>query len=88
MGYAIGSLAAALPIPGGLGVLDGGLIGGLTLFGASAGTVVAPVLLYRALSLTFPALLGALAWIWRPWGRSSRPLQPQIRSSHQCSPTS
>ena len=87
MGYAIGSLAAALPIPAGLGVVDGGLIGALTLFGAHAGTVVAPVLLYRALSLTFPALLGAIAWIWRPSRRSSRSLQPQIRSSRQCSST-
>jgi uncharacterized membrane protein YbhN (UPF0104 family) len=88
MGYAIGSLAAALPIPAGLGVLDGGLIGALTLFGGRAAPVIAPVLLYRAISLTFPALLGAMAWVWRPWHKPARALSPPIRSSHQCSTTS
>ena len=36
MGYLVGSLAGALPLPAGLGAVDGGLIGALALYGAPA----------------------------------------------------
>jgi uncharacterized membrane protein YbhN (UPF0104 family) len=60
MGYLVGSLAGALPLPAGLGALDGGLIGALVLYGAPAAPAAAAVLLYRGISLSVPTLLGAI----------------------------
>jgi uncharacterized membrane protein YbhN (UPF0104 family) len=62
MGYLVGSLAGALPLPGGLGAVDGGLIGALVLYGSSAASAAAAVLLYRGLSLALPVALGAIGW--------------------------
>ncbi len=72
MGYLVGSLAGALPIPGGLGVLEGGLIGALVLYGAPAAPAAAAVLLYRGISLSVPIALGALGCTRRPDGRPLR----------------
>jgi uncharacterized membrane protein YbhN (UPF0104 family) len=60
MGYLVGSLAGALPLPAGLGAVDGGLIGALVLYGAPAAPAAAAVLLYRGISLSLPAVLGAV----------------------------
>ena len=68
MGYLVGSLAGALPIPAGLGVLEGGLIGSLVLYGAPAGPAAAAVLLYRGISLSVPVALGALGCARLPRG--------------------
>ena len=62
MGYQVGSLAGALPLPGGLGAVDGGLIGALVLYGAPAAHAGAAVLLYRGVSLSLPVVLGAIGW--------------------------
>ena len=78
MGYLVGSLAGALPIPGGLGVLEGGLIGALVLYGAPAGPAAAAVLLYRGISLSVPIALGALGCTRRP---RSRPLRRDAASA-------
>jgi uncharacterized membrane protein YbhN (UPF0104 family) len=72
MGYLVGSLASALPIPAGLGVLEGGLIGALVLYGAPAAPAAAAVLLYRGISLSVPIALGALGYTCRPEGRTLR----------------
>ena len=63
MGYVVGSLGSAIPIPGGFGATEGGLIGALVLYGAPPGPAAAAVLLYRGITLLFPTLLGALAWV-------------------------
>ena len=47
MGYLIGQLGGLLPIPGGIGGIDGGLIGTLIVYGAPAAVVAAAVLAYR-----------------------------------------
>jgi hypothetical protein len=62
MGYLVGSLAGALPLPAGLGAVEGGLIGALVLYGAPAAPAAAAVLLYRGISLSLPAVLGAIGW--------------------------
>jgi uncharacterized membrane protein YbhN (UPF0104 family) len=62
MGYLVGSLAGALPLPGGLGAVDGGLIGALVLYGSPSASAAAAVLLYRGLSLALPVALGAIGW--------------------------
>ena len=63
MGYLVGSLAGALPIPAGLGVVDGGLVGALVLYGAPVAPAAAAVLLYRGISLSLLTALGAVGWI-------------------------
>jgi hypothetical protein len=70
MGYLVGSLAGALPLPAGVGAVEGGLIGALALYGAPIAPAAAAVLLYRGISLALPAILGALGWICSPTGRS------------------
>jgi uncharacterized membrane protein YbhN (UPF0104 family) len=64
MAYLIGLLANSLPIPGGFGAVEGGLVGMLVLFRvAPTSTVVAAVVLYRAISLWVPALIGSAAFL-------------------------
>jgi uncharacterized membrane protein YbhN (UPF0104 family) len=62
LGYMIGYLASALPIPGGLGVLDAGLTGALVLYGASPARAAAAVLVYHAIAFWVPALGGVIAY--------------------------
>jgi uncharacterized membrane protein YbhN (UPF0104 family) len=62
MGYLVGSFAGALPIPAGLGVVDGGMIGALVLYGAPAAASAGAVVLYRAVSLSLALILGAATW--------------------------
>jgi uncharacterized membrane protein YbhN (UPF0104 family) len=64
MAYLVGMLANSLPIPGGFFAVEGGLVGMLLLFGARPATqVIAAVLIYRAISLWVPALIGSLAFL-------------------------
>jgi uncharacterized membrane protein YbhN (UPF0104 family) len=62
MGYQIGYLANLVPIPGGLGVLEGGLLGSLILYGLPAAPTAAAVVLYHAIALWVPALGGTYAF--------------------------
>lgn len=56
--YIIGQLGSLIPIPGGIGSVDGGLIGTLVLYGADAADAAVAVIAYRGLLLSIPALLG------------------------------
>ncbi len=62
MGYLIGQLGGLLPIPGGIGGIDGGLIGTLIIYGSPAAVVAAAVLAYRMILFWLPLLLGAIAF--------------------------
>jgi uncharacterized membrane protein YbhN (UPF0104 family) len=63
LGYLVGMLANALPIPGGVGAVEGGLVGMLLAFGLHpASLVVAAVLSYRAIALWVPSLIGTAAF--------------------------
>ena len=62
MGYLIGQLGGLLPIPGGVGGIDGGLIGTLVVYGAPAGATVAAVLAYRLILFWLPLLAGTVAF--------------------------
>src|SRR6188472_2219573 len=62
MGYLIGQLGGLLPIPGGIGGIDLGLIGTLVVYGAPAATTAAAVLAYRVILFWLPLLVGAVAF--------------------------
>ncbi len=63
MAYLIGQLGNWLPIPGGIGGTELGLVGALVLYGVPALTATAAVLLYRVIELWIPAILGAGAFV-------------------------
>jgi uncharacterized membrane protein YbhN (UPF0104 family) len=64
MAYLVGMLANTIPVPGGLVAVEGGLVGMLLLFGVRpASHVLVAVLVYRAISLWIPAVIGSLAFI-------------------------
>jgi uncharacterized membrane protein YbhN (UPF0104 family) len=64
MSYLVGMLANSLPVPGGFLAVEGGLVGMLLLFGARPATqVIAAVLIYRAISLWVPAVIGTVAFL-------------------------
>ena len=62
MGYLIGQLGGLLPIPGGIGGIDGGLIGTLIVYGAPAAGTAAAVLGYRVILFWLPLILGGIAF--------------------------
>ena len=61
--YVIGQLGGLIPLPGGIGGTDGGLIGALTLYGSPLAQSTAAVLAYRSMQLGIPAVLGSIAFI-------------------------
>jgi uncharacterized membrane protein YbhN (UPF0104 family) len=63
MGYLIGMLANLVPIPGGIGAVDFGLVGMLAVYGAPLSTAAAAVLIYRTISLWVPTLVGTVAYV-------------------------
>jgi uncharacterized membrane protein YbhN (UPF0104 family) len=63
MGYLIGQLGGLLPIPGGVGGIDGGLLGTLVVYGAPAGATAAAILAYRVILFWLPLLVGGFAFL-------------------------
>jgi uncharacterized membrane protein YbhN (UPF0104 family) len=61
--YVIGQLGGLIPLPGGIGGIDGGLIGALTLYGSPLAQATAAVLAYRVVQLGLPAILGSVAFV-------------------------
>jgi uncharacterized membrane protein YbhN (UPF0104 family) len=58
LAYIIGQLGGLVPLPGGIGGLDLGLIGALVLYGIDATDAAVAVLAYRGVLLAVPALVG------------------------------
>jgi uncharacterized membrane protein YbhN (UPF0104 family) len=63
VGYQIGYLSNLLPIPGAVGVLEGGLLGALLLYGLPAAPTAAAVVLYHAIALWIPTLGGTVGFV-------------------------
>jgi uncharacterized membrane protein YbhN (UPF0104 family) len=61
--YVIGQLGGLVPLPGGIGGIEGGLIGALVLYGSPLALATAAVLAYRVVQLGMPAVLGSLAFL-------------------------
>jgi uncharacterized membrane protein YbhN (UPF0104 family) len=63
LAYQIGYLSNFIPVPGGIGVLDGSMIGMLVLYGVGGTVATAATLVYHAIALWVPALWGTAAFI-------------------------
>jgi uncharacterized membrane protein YbhN (UPF0104 family) len=88
LAYIIGYAANTLPVPGGIGVLEGGLVGALVLYGTPVAPATAGVLIYHTIAFWIPSLGGALAYAMvTVAGRAPRPQAPVSRGcegrSHQ-----
>ena len=75
MGYLIGQLGGALPLPGGVGGIDGGLLGALAVYGAPIAAAAAAVLAYRLILFWLPLVTGGAAFLLlrRALDRDDRP---------------
>jgi uncharacterized membrane protein YbhN (UPF0104 family) len=70
-----------IPLPGGIGGVEGGTIGALIAFGAQASLAILGVLAYRLISFWLPTLPGGIAYLrlrgtvarWRETDESSMP---------------
>ena len=62
LGYIIGYLANLIPVPGAIGVLEGGLVGTLVLYGAPVTEATAGVLIYHAIAFWIPSIGGLLGY--------------------------
>jgi uncharacterized membrane protein YbhN (UPF0104 family) len=62
LGYLIGYLANMIPVPGGFGVLEGGLAGTLIAYGAPAPKAAAAVIVYHAIAFWIPTLGGMVGY--------------------------
>lgn len=63
MGYFLGTLGSLLPLPGGIGGVEGGMIGAFAAFGVPGGRAVVGVLAYRAISFWLPTLPGLAGYL-------------------------
>jgi uncharacterized protein (TIRG00374 family) len=62
MGYFVGMLGNLLPLPGGVGGVDGGMIGAFAAFGVEFGLATVAVLSYRGFAFWLPTIPGAVAY--------------------------
>ncbi len=60
--YFVGLLGNLLPLPGGIGGVDGGMIGALVAFGVSGSLALIAVLSYRVFAFWLPTIPGAIAY--------------------------
>ena len=63
IGYFLGTLGSLLPLPGGIGGVEGGMIGAFVAFGEPADRAVIAVLAYRAISFWLPTLPGVAGYV-------------------------
>jgi uncharacterized protein (TIRG00374 family) len=61
--YFVGLLANLLPLPGGIGGVDAGMVGALIAFDVDPGLAVVAVLVYRGFAFWLPTLPGAVAYL-------------------------
>lgn len=61
--YLIGELGGLIPVPGGIGGIDAGLVGTLALYHVRLASAAGAVLAYRAIALWVPALVGGGAFV-------------------------
>jgi putative heme transporter len=75
--FAFARLVTAIPVtPGGVGIVELALIGGLTSAGGERAEVVAAVLIFRLLTYVVPIVFGALTYLYWRRNRSWRDSAP------------
>lgn len=79
--YMIGQLGGLIPIPGGIGGIEGGLIGTFAIYHVPVAASAAAVLAYRAFQLWVPAALGSVAFF-----QLRRLLSTQAEPAIMCAP--
>jgi uncharacterized protein (TIRG00374 family) len=87
MAYFVGMLANLLPLPGGIGGVDGGMIGAFIAFGADPGLAVVAVIAYRAYAFWLPTVPGAVAFVQlrrtvARWGEE--PVEEPVEEPESC----
>jgi putative heme transporter len=63
MSYFVGMLGNTLPLPGGIGGVDGGMIGAFSAFGVPVEISVVSVLAYRGIAFWLPTVPGGVAYL-------------------------
>ncbi len=63
LAYQIGYLSNFVPIPGGIGVLDGSFVGMFALYHVNASIATAATVVYHGISLWIPAMWGTAAFL-------------------------
>jgi uncharacterized protein (TIRG00374 family) len=63
MCYFLGTLGSLLPLPGGIGGVEGGMIGAFVAFGQPGSRALVAVLAYRAISFWLPTLPGVAGYV-------------------------
>src|SRR5581483_11804794 len=63
LAYLLGQLGNLVPLPGGVGGTEGGLVGAFALCHVNVSDAAAAVLIYRLFQLVVPAALGAPAFV-------------------------
>jgi uncharacterized membrane protein YbhN (UPF0104 family) len=81
LGYLIGQLGGNIPVPGGIGGVDVGLVGTFALYHQPLAATTAAVLVYHALALWIPGLLGSVAFV-----QLRRTLAREERPAAMCAP--
>ena len=61
--YLIGELGGLIPVPGGIGGVDAGLVGTFVLYHVPITAAASAVLAYRAIALWVPAVVGSAAFV-------------------------
>lgn len=62
MGFLVGQLAQAIPIPGGIGAIDAGVTGALVLYGGDASASAGGEIIAHGLALIVPIVAGSVAF--------------------------
>jgi uncharacterized protein (TIRG00374 family) len=77
LGYLLGQLGNLVPLPGGIGGTELGLVGAFALFHVPVSLATAAVLVYRLFQIMIPALLGTPAFVMlrRKLARGDQPAQ-------------
>jgi uncharacterized membrane protein YbhN (UPF0104 family) len=81
IGYLVGQLGGNLPLPGGIGGVDAGLIGTFAAYHQPLVATTAAVLVYHAIALWVPGLLGTVAFV-----QLRRTLQREAQPAAICMP--
>ena len=63
LGFFVGMLGNLLPLPGGIGGVDGGMIGAFTALGTEFGLAAVAVLIYRGFTFWLPTIPGIIAFV-------------------------